>query len=501
PRDISADDYLSALHKNWIEPPLQEHLWLLCKMLEEKPGKLSRKLSQYIAAQSRRRIARRFRNQSLSQPYYDSLKRVKDVPPLPLHRKQATNHRPGAAKLDKDEYDSDRRFLKYFLGPYNDKECTTSLDTPIEHLLKMVDESMTGSGNIELYTNDTRTEFHHLLLFLLLRFEESVEQLSYYAYALLRLARGRAFRMHLENIEHLLDDPRHPSAGASTDDYNEEHDHAQQEEDFDGVLLPQKLKSYVAWLRLIVGHFDAVEILARFVKSSSFPYQSIFIQILNPPLTGEDKLDWQKLFTDGPLPDGLLAIKDRNVKEGKCKKTGEYPEIDALRDKLEQHPSAYSFFVSLAHNQLFTGALHCEAHLASILHASTGNTKKIEMLPELQHYGPVIGVSKHCCLVCDHFLNILRPRDDQFLVQGRHGNISACTLPQWTPSLIVDNMNLKFGTILLQDLNCFMDKVNGIQGHTLERSNSTGSGALSLDSDGGHSDGSSEHHVVKPWVL
>jgi hypothetical protein len=385
-------------------------------MLEEKPGKLSRKLSQYIAAQSRRRIARRFRNRSLSQPYYDSLKRVKDVPPLPLDRKQATNHRPGAAQLDKDEYDSDRRFLKHFLGPYNDKECTDSLDTPIEHLLKMVDESMTGSGNIELYTNDTRTEFHHLLLFLLLRFEvvlqrlvpdknssdsgpepsvfkESVEQLSYYAYALLRLARGRAFRMHLENIEHLLDDPRHPSAGASTDDYNEEHDHAQQEEDFDGVLPPQKLKSYVAWLRLIVGHFDAVEILARFVKSSSFPYQSISIQILNPPLTGEDKLDWQKLFTDGPLPDvtvynflrkGLLAVKDRNVREGKRRKTGEYPEIDALRDKLEQHPSAYSFFVSLARNQLFTGALHCEAHIASILHASTGNTKEIEMLPELQ---------------------------------------------------------------------------------------------------------------------
>jgi len=113
----------------------------------------------------------------------------------------------------------------------------------------------------------------------------------------------------------------------------------------------------------------------------------------------------------------------------------------------------------------------------------------------------VIGVSKRCCPICDHFLNILRPRDDQFLVRGRHGKISACTLPPWTPSLIVDNMNLKFGTILLQDLNSFMDKVNGIQGHALECSNSTGSGTLSLDSDGGQSDGSSEDHAVKPWVL
>ena len=76
-------------------------------MLEEKPPQLSLKLSEYIAAQSRRRIARRFRNQSMSQPYYDLLKRVKDIPVLPLDRKQATDHRPDAARLQKDEYDND----------------------------------------------------------------------------------------------------------------------------------------------------------------------------------------------------------------------------------------------------------------------------------------------------------------------------------------------------------------------------------------------------------
>jgi hypothetical protein len=420
-------------------------------MLEEKPDKLSLKLSQYIAAQSRKKIARQFRNQNLSQPYYDSLKRVEDIPLLPSDRKKATDHRPGAARLDMDEYDSDRRFLKNFLGPYNDKKSTIPLGIPIEHLLKKVDESETVSGDIELYTNDTCTEFHHLLLLLLSRFEvalnrlvpvknsdsgpepsvfkNSVEQLQYYAYPLLRLARGRAFRMHLENIEHLLDDPRLPSAGASTDDHNEEHDNAQQEEDFDGVLPPQrfddphcpsagastdnhneehdnaqqdedfdgvlppqKLKSYVAWLRLIVGHFDAIEILVRFVKSSSFPYQSISIQILDPPPTSGEKLDWQKLFTDGPLPDvavykflckGVMAVKDRNAKE-KRKKTDEDPEIDALRRKLVQHPSAYQFFISLARNKPFKGALHCEAHLASVLHVSTGDTKEIEIWPELK---------------------------------------------------------------------------------------------------------------------
>lgn len=48
-------------------------------------------------------------------------------------------------------------------------------------------------------------------------------------------------RLHLENIKHLLDDPRRTSAGASTD----EHDNApdeEQEEDFDGGLTPAKVE-------------------------------------------------------------------------------------------------------------------------------------------------------------------------------------------------------------------------------------------------------------------
>ena len=65
-----------------------------------------------------------------------------------------------------------------------------------------------------------------------------MEHLHTSAYGLPKLARGRAFRLHLDNIKHLLDDPRRTSAGASTD----EHDNApdeEQEEDFDAVL-PRK---------------------------------------------------------------------------------------------------------------------------------------------------------------------------------------------------------------------------------------------------------------------
>ena len=126
---------------------------------------------------SYKRIARQFRNETLSQPYFDSLKRVEveDIPLLSPDRKQATDDRPGAARVDKDEFDSDRRFLQGFLSFY--KECPTQLDTKIEHLLKKADESLTTSGNIELYTNDTRIEFHNLLLVLLRRFGQVLDEL------------------------------------------------------------------------------------------------------------------------------------------------------------------------------------------------------------------------------------------------------------------------------------------------------------------------------------
>jgi hypothetical protein len=382
-------------------------------MLSEKPDNLSFKLSTYIAAQSRRRIARRFGNKK-SQPYFDSLKRVK-VEDIPQLSEQATDDRPGTTPVDKKEFDSDRLFLEEFLGPYNKKGCpNTGIDTTIEHLLKKVDESLTVPGAIELYTNDTRTEFHGLLLFLLRRFQdilnilvpdinsdlhglqpskfkEAVEQLNYYAYALLRLARGRAFRMHVENIEHLLDDPH---AGASTDERNEEHDNVEQEEDFDDLPL-QKSKSYVAWLRLIVAHFDAVEILARFVLTNS--YRSISIQILVPPSTSSEQLPWRGLFTKYIqnktafefLENGLSAVRDRNAKEGRRKKDA---DIEALSENLKQHPVVNNFFIYLARQQIFTGALHCEAHLASLLPAFTKSLstpddteyKEMEILQQLE---------------------------------------------------------------------------------------------------------------------
>ena len=209
--------------------------------------------------------------------------------------------------------------------------------------------------------------------------------------------------MHLENIETLLDHPgRTSAAGASTDEHDQEQDNTcneEQEEDFDGVLPPQKLNSYVAWLRLIVGHFDAVEILSKFVHSNLFSYDSISIQIMLTPNTTPQKLEWRKLFTDPRylptnndmlkfLEHGVLAAQKGDGKGAKPKDA----DIEALKKILDQHPRIISFLCALGKSSSFKGTLHCEACLASLLPAFTESLstpddikyKEIKILPQLK---------------------------------------------------------------------------------------------------------------------
>ena len=113
--------------------------------------------------------------------YYASLKLVKvvDIPLLSPDRKQTTDGHPDAAHVDRHEFGSDQCFVQDFLASFKVKESPTQVDTPIEcmlkkvdeRLLKKTDENLMVSGAIELYTNDTCTEFHELLLFLLHHFE------------------------------------------------------------------------------------------------------------------------------------------------------------------------------------------------------------------------------------------------------------------------------------------------------------------------------------------
>ena len=322
---------------NRIKPSLSTHLWILSNVLIEKhpratdtgreqfKSELSKHLSRYIAAMSHKKIARRFNNKHLSIPYLESLKQVE------TRNIQSTysGERAGNHPRDLNEVDSDRLFLDDFEKMYEGR--TGLLKTNIPNLINKIPTSK--SDDFELYTNETCAEFHLLLLELLDSFKNALDGLAGLdfdkadkshssdlnvkkkkfnwfvgnvhrnGYALLRLSRGRAFQLYLENIQTLLKDPRGSSVGASIGEDEEEIDEEEIDEELEAIQSEKALlKSYTAWLRLMVGHFDAVEILVRFVTSKHFPYHSISIDILVPPPTDSSLLSWSRLFTDKFLP-------------------------------------------------------------------------------------------------------------------------------------------------------------------------------------------------------
>ncbi|EDR03278.1 uncharacterized protein LACBIDRAFT_331732 [Laccaria bicolor S238N-H82] len=175
--------------------------------------------------------------------------------------------------------------------------------------------------------------------------------------------------------------------------------------------------------------------------------------------------------------------------------------IRGLCGELGELDASDRFFLNLE-NPSFNGTLHFEVCLASLLPAFTrcippddNNYKEMKILSNLQvayplshlfpsfdphfvpshmqDYGQVIGVSKHCCPACTTFLRTLMiGSKDDFMVQGNFGTVTACSLPPWTPSHIVDLMNQKLGLMLRQDLVTFMklDNTNTCSIHRL-RSN------------------------------
>ena len=94
-----------------------------------------------------------------------------------------------------------------------------------------------------------------------------------------------------------------------------------------------------------------------------------------------------------------------------------------------------------------------------------------------QDYGRVIGVSKRCCPTCHSLLSLLaNDRERPFLVKGSHSTVTACTLPPWLPSDVVDDMNQIFGGHLGRELVKIYESPS-----TRSRSLSTGSQRLSSD--------------------
>ena len=134
-----------------------------------------------------------------------------------------------------------------------------------------------------------------------------------FGYALLQLVSGSGSQHYFQNIASVLDDHRWVELSRVVDaDVEEEHnDHLQQlQQAVNNNQLPEPLwKSYRDWLRLMLTHFDAVEILANSVTSPQFSSKAINMKILVMLNVDTKMLSWRDLFAKQVFPEHSIEDK------------------------------------------------------------------------------------------------------------------------------------------------------------------------------------------------
>ena len=309
---------------NRSHPTLSTHIWILSKLLL-MPDPHDR-LLRHVIATCHRRMIRRIHHPTLSKPYLVSLKAVTAfsfVEPL-------QHQEPNPAAIE-----SDRLLLSKFLS-----SAAPKLHTKLPKIEEQI-ALVKAEQPFKLYTKETCMEFHLLLCELLERFETALAAVLKFrgigdvptegsddfkvnvvavlltGYALQQMARGSAIETHLKTIAPLLRDHRRAQAdvgakaemsGMETRERDVELEGLQPTViQFDGAPMPL-WRSYRDWLRLMVVHFDAVEILVAYITGPHFNHGPISIKILVSPPVGEAMLPWQTLFKNSDLfPDHIVS--------------------------------------------------------------------------------------------------------------------------------------------------------------------------------------------------
>ena len=321
------------------KPKLACHLWIVNAVLTEincldegEQGALSSALYRYIVAMSCQKIHGRLQN-DLSQRFLASIEALDESEIKPPSQSKWIEELTGDAEVDVKEGKQDYCLMTEFLYLAQDPELGL-VRTSVTNLTALdIREPGTSADfcNVMIYTDKTYLEFHRLLKELLSRYERAIGELATLdhqlstkgtadrsefiahilgaqlaGYALLKLSRGRAFRQHIENIGHML----HPQARRSrrnvnrggekpkNDTDNDKPENNESDEDKhdqemeDAAATPH----CVTWLRLMVAHLDAVDIILTFVTSPSFPYKSIETTLLLAPLAELPLYPWRKLI-------------------------------------------------------------------------------------------------------------------------------------------------------------------------------------------------------------
>src|SRR6266700_7616360 len=290
---------------------IADHLLILSKLLTMKEPSIddpqrnsyssSERLLRYVIATCYPKMKRRLKHRTLSLPYIKSLE---EIPTFQFDESKLS-------QASKVESANDLLFVRKFMLPF-----LSNIGTEIPKLIVQAKALKEGKP-VYLYTEDTCAEFHALFLELLRNFltsldalekargdpggptkgskefEEAVDNVMFLGYALEKLAKGAALRMHLQTIAHFL---RSWNIGARTpapaleeeqEELDEELKAVQPFVSVEGNQTPL-WKSYGDWLRLLVAHFDAVDILVGYINGPEFQRGAISIQILVAPPVNQD---------------------------------------------------------------------------------------------------------------------------------------------------------------------------------------------------------------------
>jgi hypothetical protein len=472
---------------------MTSHLWILRNLIFLKdPESSFSTLLKYTITTCYSKMNRRFKHH-LSQRHLESLEHLK-VEDFSFNPELQSDTDPG-------KMSNDRALITGFV--FQTKENPNMLTSSIPNIQLLCDNLPHKSEPFQLYTSETCREFHSLVVELLGKFrnylndlegrlkgdpaafKDTVNRTIVFGNALLRIARGSAFEMHLQNIATLLEDHRRisdaeismPMPDLAMED--EEADVENEEEELDEELLPimsfvtdegQPMplwKIYRDWMRLMIVHFDAAKILTGYASQSPLPYKTVSFKILVYPRVDQAFLPWSDLFSDSRfipqaqaiadatgrpgihksneeilkfLNDGLKSVKTSNAieKQGRSvmkiwKNSSKYAGYEQTVQKLTALKPAYkddsdideilallstwkknqlinsqatdeitgklhswygkvkstaeknsvSFPIDSGNCRDFSGTLHCEAGLASILHKGTRDSMRADEYQDL----------------------------------------------------------------------------------------------------------------------
>lgn len=329
---VSAFDNLMTAHAhqrpllyNRTGQTVASHLYIIGRLLDMKDSNGQRggspnDLLSHVIATCYQKIGRRLK-QPVSKFFHDSLQSVTTWTFDEGKRDNAKGDKK-AQLQQKAEIEEDRRFVTDFLLPtYRNRTDQYPALMRQARLVKDAKET-------KLYTKESHQEFHGMLLVLIADFTESLLALGrlrnkknllgpaikgdgvfktavaaaiVHGYALQRLANGATLKMHLQTIAPLLQswNRDHSPAPFVTEQERQERDEDIQALHESVQNEAALVKSYLDWFRLLISHFDAVDILISYVAKHRF--EGVSIDILLAPTVDKRSLPWKDLFSDPKL--------------------------------------------------------------------------------------------------------------------------------------------------------------------------------------------------------